>query len=826
LVPVFPLELDATGQQDADRALTVGAGRHLEQLRLVVAVLAHGESTLAARLGQAVEHIRLAFAEPDGVHVHLVVRGDAFGTSGRSDSSLAGSFPIKAGGEPVGVLEIRDCEGPPAAPKYCLTPEDVEVGQAFAFCIGLAVQQAMGVELTAVPSHLVTPSPAAGPFSETVNTQAELSFQNALLATQLEASADGVLVVDPADKIITTNRILTEMWRLPKDVSESDEGVRVMSYVADQLVEPAQFLGRVEGLLAYPGETMLTEVELKDGRLLECHSAPLRGADMRHYGRLWTFRDVTARRRSEEELRQSEARFRMLVENAPEAIVVFDLEKEVFVQFNSKACALFGLTAQELGATSPIDVSPAFQPDGRASRDAATAYIGRAVAGEIARFEWVHIDARGRQIPCEVHLMRLAGVGAPLIRGSIVDISERKRAEAENARLEQQLLAAQKLESIGRLAGGVAHDFNNMLSVILGHTEFALEEIPPGHALRFDIEEIRVAAMRSSALTRQLLAFARKQTVAPRVVDLNDAVAETLRMLRRLIAEDVALRFHPGSELWPLCIDPSQLDQILTNLCVNARDAIAAAGWISVETANYTCAADEPPEHVACAPGDYVVLTVKDNGAGMDSDTLDHIFEPFFTTKTLGKGTGLGLATVYGIVQQNGGHVQVQSLPGEGATFRVFLPRHCAEVNPVHEPAPQVGASVGTETVLLVEDQPELLRLTARVLGSLGYTVLAAATPMDAIQQVKGHTGPIDLLLTDVIMPGMNGRLLAEVVSTLSPATKVLYMSGYTANVMEQRGIAGQGLALLEKPFSSGELAQKVRAVLDEGVPQTSPAAT
>jgi two-component system, cell cycle sensor histidine kinase and response regulator CckA len=351
------------------------------------------------------------------------------------------------------------------------------------------------------------------------------------------------------------------------------------------------------------------------------------------------------------------------------------------------------------------------------------------------------------------------------------DISARRRAEDERQKLQAQLLQAQKMESVGRLAGGVAHDFNNMLSVILGYTDVALGRLSPSDPLYDDLQEVQRAASRSADLTRQLLAFSRQQTVAPERLDLNDAIEATLRMLRRLIREDTELAWLPGAAAWPVTIDPVQVDQILTNLCVNARDAISGPGRITIETHNVSLDSAYCGKHAGCFPGEYAMLVVSDNGCGMDAEVLEHLYEPFYTTKKAGAGTGLGLAIVYGIVKQNDGFINVYSEPGAGTTFKIYLPRSNDALKP--EPRSVEGEPLGHgETLLLVEDEAAILQLVRVMLEGIGYQVLAASTPDEALQQAADHPGTIDLLVTDVVMPGMNGPDLAARLQAARPGLR------------------------------------------------------
>jgi CheY-like chemotaxis protein len=372
------------------------------------------------------------------------------------------------------------------------------------------------------------------------------------------------------------------------------------------------------------------------------------------------------------------------------------------------------------------------------------------------------------------------------------------------------------MESVGRLAGGVAHDFNNNLGVILGHVEMLLMEMAPNDPLYSNLREIQESANRAADLTRQLLAFARKQTIAPKVIHLNDTVEGMLKMLRRIMGEDIDLVWRPDTDLWPVKMDPSQIDQILANLCVNARDAISGVGKVTIETENVVIDETYRAEHPEFSPGEYVVVAVSDDGVGMDRATIENVFEPFFTTKALGKGTGLGLSTVYGIVKQNSGFINVYSEPGEGTTFRIYIPRHhSGEVAPgiPDTAAPPRGQG---ETVLLVEDDSTILSMTKAMLQSLGYRVLTADKPDDAITEVRETPEVIHLLLTDVVMPGMSGKDLAEQLVKIRPDIRTLYMSGYTANVIAHHGVLDEGVHFIEKPFSMKTLGQTIREVLDE----------
>jgi two-component system, cell cycle sensor histidine kinase and response regulator CckA len=385
----------------------------------------------------------------------------------------------------------------------------------------------------------------------------------------------------------------------------------------------------------------------------------------------------------------------------------------------------------------------------------------------------------------------------------------------ERARMEDQLRQAQKMDSIGRLAGGVAHDFNNMLMAILNYAELARDEEESGQPVAPVLDEITKIAKRSAALTHQLLAFARRQTVKPKVLDLNDTIEGMLKMLRRLLGEHIVLVWEPGRHVWNVRMDPSQVDQIFANLCLNARDAIEGSGEITIETDVAHIDETYCANNVEARHGEFAVISVSDDGCGMSAQIRSQIFEPFFTTKATGEGTGLGLATVYGIVKQNGGFVNVYSEPGEGTTFRIYLPRHISH-SPAEEAksAPERDLS-GSETILLVEDEESIRVSLRRFLVKFGYTVLVAASPREALQLVAEHAGPIDLLLTDVVMPHMSGRELADRLQADHPDLKVLYMSGYTANTIAHHGVLDQGVHFMSKPFTRDELGLKMRDVLE-----------
>jgi len=528
---------------------------------------------------------------------------------------------------------------------------------------------------------------------------------------------------------------------------------------------------------------------------------PLRDAEGRVIGLVGISRDITERKIAEEQLRESERRYRTILQTALDGFWLVDTQARL-LEVNEAYCQMSGYSRDELLSMQVPDLEIAETPGDVAARIQSLMEQGE------DRFETQHRRKDGSILDVEIALRYTAMEGGRIVV-ILRDITERKIAD-------QALRQSQKMEAMGQLAGGVAHDLNNMLSVINGYSQMALEDLPKSSQLYKDIGEIKNAGDRSARLTRQLLTFARRQAIAPRMLDLNAATEEMLRMLRRLVGENVKLVWEPGNGLWPVMIDPGQVDQILANLVVNARDAITGVGTVTIATANAELGAGYCRTHVDSRPGEYVMITVTDDGCGMGEDVLEHIFEPFFTTKPTGQGTGLGLAAVYGITKQNGGSIDVSSEPGTGTTFRIYIPRHVtvsdtAALNPELADAPR-----GTETVLVVEDEVALLQLVCRILTQLGYSVLSAATPHEALRLVATYGDRIDLLLTDVVMPEMGGRQLQQTLAASNPTIKWLFMSGYTDSTLNQQGVHDSDLHLLQKPFTRAQLAHHVRAALDE----------
>lgn len=520
--------------------------------------------------------------------------------------------------------------------------------------------------------------------------------------------------------------------------------------------------------------------------------------------------DVTERRQAVEQLQASEHKYRMLMENLAEGIWYIDQDAmTTFV--NQPMAAMLGYTVEEMMGKHLF----AFMDE--QGVEIATRNLAARRAGVSERHEFEFLRKDGARVYASLATGPILDEQGRYIGAiaAVQDITDRLRAEAEHNALRERLAEAEKLEMVGRLAGGVAHDFNNMLAVILMRAELGMQEVDLGARSRRHLAEINKTAQRSAALVRQLLGFARKQLIAPRVLDLNATVDGMLAMLHQLLGEEIDLDFRPGVDLWRVKMDPSQIDQILVNLCVNARDAISAIGRVEIATANVTIEYENQEAEHDVIPGDYVRLSVTDSGCGIEPAVVEHIFEPFFTTKPVGKGTGLGLATVYGIVKQNHGEIQASSEAGGGATFTIYLPRY----NDVaaQEPGVEVHSLPAGrgETVLLVEDRAELLNSTAEALRHLGYVVTATHLPAEAESRASSGSTRFDLLVTDIIMPLIDGSELAARIRAQQPWIKCLYISGYPAEFIANRGLIDANIQFLQKPFTLAALAEKIRVTLD-----------
>ncbi len=634
----------------------------------------------------------------------------------------------------------------------------------------------------------------------------EKTAGDALIASEkryrrlFESARDGILILDAdTGKVDDVNPFLLELlgysyealygrhiWELGvfKDIAASKEAFRTLQdneYIRYEHLPLQTCDGKTVDV------EFVSNIYLVDNiKVIQCN-----------------IRDITARRRAERALSESEAITRSILDNIGIGVVLISTGMEV-LELNRQMRAWF----PDVNPGQRARCYRAFNEPQRGAVCDNCPMVRTLKDGK------VHEETMQKPRDDGMHSYRI--VSSPIFNasGQVSAVIEMVEDITEKLSLESQFRHAQKMDAVGQLAGGMAHDFNNMLAVITGYAELALDKVNPSGPLNDDLREILNAANRSTEITRKLLAFARKQTIVPRVIDLNNTLEEMLSMLRRLIGEAIELTWLPGTNLWPLRMDPAQIDQILVNLCINARDAITERGRITIETDRVTFDKTYCDEHPGFIPGDFVMLRVSDDGCGMDRKIRDRLFEPFFTTKGVGRGTGLGLSTVYGIVKQNKGLIKVFSKPGKGTTIKIFLQCHEGEaVTPRKEISESIPKGKG-ETILIVEDEAVILNLIKTMLGKLGYAVLTAGTRDEAIRLAETHITKINMLLTDVIMPEMNGRELAERLILLKPNLKILFMSGYTANIIAHRGVLDNGMHFIQKPFSMKNLAISVHEAL------------
>ncbi len=555
-----------------------------------------------------------------------------------------------------------------------------------------------------------------------------------------------------------------------------------------------------------------TAIVRKDGRIVPVEIA---GSRIQWHGQAAdavVVRDITQRKRLEQELRESEDRYRTLVERSLQAVLVIEDFRIVYA--NKRCEEVTGYTVAELLALPPEKVMELVHPD---DRDLVWGRFRERAAGKDVppNYECRGLRKDGTVRWLEIFAGPIEYRGRRAIQAAVMDITDARKSQEEMASLQEQFRQAQKMEAIGRLAGGVAHDFNNLLTVIKGTCQLSLHDLPESDPMRQSFEEIMEASDRAAALTRQLLAFGRKQVMEVRVIDLNRVLEGLDKMLRRIIGEDIELVTFLQDGIGMVRADPGQIEQAIINIVINARDAMPGGGKLTIETANVYLDEEYVRLHHGVQPGPHVMVSISDTGAGMTPDVKEHIFEPFFSTKEGGKGTGLGLSTVYGIVKQSRGSVWVYSEPGRGTTFKIYLPRVYAPADAVKE-RPSGEVPRGSETVLVVEDEEGVRKLAVRVLAQQGYKTLEAADGAGALALCGIYKETVDLILTDVVIPGMSGRETAERLRAIHPEAKVLYMSGYTDNVIVHHGVLQEGMKFLHKPFTAEGLARKVREVLDE----------
>jgi two-component system, cell cycle sensor histidine kinase and response regulator CckA len=637
--------------------------------------------------------------------------------------------------------------------------------------------------------------------------------RESFLRTFIETIPDLVWLKDPDGVYLACNR----KFELLYGVTEKEiVGKTDYDFVSK---ERADFFRKNDLAAIASGKTTKNEESVTfadDGHeeLLETLKTPMFAPNGKLLGVLGIARDITERKHIERELRHSKERLQMTLEVANIGIWDWHVMNDTWYA-SSTYYTMLGYDPVPGPSDREIWLKRVHPED----REMVKKRIGGILHFETNEYRYEarmkHADGSYHWHYVTGHVLERDNDNKPIhLTGLRIDIDEHKKSEEEKEKLRTQLTQAQKMEAIGRLAGGVAHDFNNMLGVILGQTDLLLLKLGPTQPLFAALQRIKKAAEKSAALTRQLLAFARKQTVSPKILDLNDVIENLTRMLPRIIGEDIHLVWAPEKKIWPVIIDSSQIDQILVNLCVNARDSITGIGKIVIETGNKTFDDVYIRGHQGFLTGDYVMVAVSDSGCGMDEEILNNIFEPFFTTKGEGKGTGLGLSTVYGIVKQNKGFINVYSEPGYGSTFKIYLPRHKDKGGKYFKETTPEPVEGGCETILVVEDNTDILNISKFILEEQGYVVLTASSPNKAQQLVKDFPGTVDLLITDVIMPEMNGRILSEKIKLLFPKIKILFMSGYTANVIARHGVLKKGINFIQKPFSMRELTAKVREVL------------
>jgi PAS domain S-box-containing protein len=627
----------------------------------------------------------------------------------------------------------------------------------------------------------------------------------------LESAPDAIVIASAAGGISLVNRRAEEMFGYDRSglldqpieilVPESFREKHVAQregYVAYPQRRPmgvgVDLFGRRRDGSEFPVEIALSAVDTEEGRFV-----------------IAAVRDITERKETEKALLESETLLRTIIETEPECVKLVDCRGTV-LRMNQAGLAMLEADAPEqvFGRCIYEFVAPEYR---RAFMECAEGVF----RGESRTLEFEAVGLKGTRRWLEMHAVPLRDHGGEtvVLLGVTRDVTEHRRAEGALRKKEEQLRQSQKIEAIGQLTGGIAHDFNNLLTVINGYSTMTLQSLKADDPLRPNLAQIKEAGERAASLTQQLLAFSRNQVLEPKVLDLNAVVTNIDRMLRRVIGEDVdlALALKPG--LGRVKVDPGQIEQVIMNLAVNARDAMPKGGRLTIETADVELDQDYVRGHVGAGMGAHVMLAVSDTGAGMDAETQARIFEPFFTTKEKGKGTGLGLATVYGVVKQSGGSIWVYSEPGRGTTFKIYLPRVDGPAEGTKPGPDSLSTPRGSETILLVEDEAGVRELVRRILVAYGYTVLTASRGDEALQVCGCHEGSVHLLMTDVVMPGMSGRALADRLTALYPNVKVLYMSGYTDATIARNGELEDGAMFLQKPFTPGALARKVREVLD-----------
>jgi len=784
------------------------------------------ETLLVRREGDAVVFLNKVRHQP---HKVMTLKLPLTRTDVPAVQAVLGKQGIVRGTDYRGIPVLADVRQVPDSDWFIVTKVDADEVlthvQIRAFVIiGFVL---LGILLAATATAFGLRNRQASLYRDLYRVEQEQRASVEKFRTILYSIGDAVITTDDRGRVQQMNPIAENLtgWSEPEALDRPFENIfRVVNEEtrapAANPVEAVLHKGTIVGLANH------TLLIARDGteRPISDSGAPISDEHGQVAGVVLVFRDQSSERSAQKALIESERRLSTLMNNLPGMAYRCRMDTYWTMEFISQGCIdLTGYKIEDLLGNERMSYFDLIHSDNRQ-------YVWDTIAACVDRRESFTLEYRIKAADGSEKWVSERGSAifkpdgsVEALEGFIYDITSRKQAAEEQLKLQEQLYQSQKIEAIGRLAGGVAHDFNNMLSIIIGNAELIDDRLGPTSPCHGELAEILKAVQHSASLVKQLLGFASKQNIKPRSLDLNEAINGLCVMLRRLIGETINLEWAPAPHLWPVLMDPGQIDQILVNLTVNARDAIAETGKITITTRNvsHLKAGDGVP---AEAPfGDYVALSVSDDGCGMDVATQAQIFEPFFTTKAHGLGTGLGLSTVYGIVKQNNGAIRVDSQPGKGACFQIFLPRNvppkaAGEIKPAAAaavtPPAEKPAPPPSETILLVEDEAAVLNLTSTLLKTMGYHVIAANGPKEALQLARDHAGEIHLLLTDVVMPDMSGRDLRQLLLRERPAVKSLFMSGYTADIIAHHGMLDENIHFLQKPFTRESLAAKVRETL------------
>jgi two-component system cell cycle sensor histidine kinase/response regulator CckA len=727
--------------------------------------------------------------------------------------AILGTQGLFDGTDYRGVRVLADLRPIPDSPWFMIAKVDADeiLAEARYRATMIGATVVLLILLAAATTAVAFRQRQTGIYKALYNTERERRETQEEFRTTLYSIGDAVITTDTLGCVRRMNPVAEHLTGWTEAESRGQALASVFRILDEETRLPADDpIRRVLNEGAAVGLANHTILISRDGteRPIADSAAPIRDAIGAVRGVVLVFRDRTADRAAQNALRTLSARQEALLAAVPDIVMEVNTGR-VYTWANRAGLFFFG--EDVVGS----EIIRYFAGEQDAYRIVQPLFDGSQ--------EMFSVESWQRRRDGQKRLLswtsRVLKDGDGKIVGALCsarDVTERMLAEERREKLEEQLRQARKMEAVGRLAGGVAHDFNNMLSVIIGYSEMILDEPELSNPFSTKIREIRKAAKHSADLTRQLLAFARRQPVTPRVLDINSVIDQAQNMLRRMIGEDISLVFIPSRDLWTVSMDPSQVEELLTNLSANSRDSVQGVGSVRIETSNVVLDKAYCDEHVGAVPGEYVLMSFSDSGRGMDRETMERAFEPFFTTKGVGEGTGLGLATVYGIVTQNSGMINVYSEPGQGTTFKIYLPRAGGKPADAERTA-AAPVRGGEETILIVEDEEQILRMCRTMLESKGYTVITSSRPTDAIARVKEHSGKIHLLVTDVVMSEMNGKDLKERIEALKPGILTIFMSGYTADIIANRGILADGVRFLQKPFSPTDLARKVRETLETG---------